>query len=79
MAAMAVGIVMVSLLAASRTRGWRIPAWSAGAAAIVFGLASVIFPGHPGAQGRGWGIVAVAGGVLFIGAAEWEARRAETT
>jgi len=79
MAAMAVAIVMVSLLAASRTRGWRIPAWSAGAAAIVFGLASVVFPGHAGAQGRGWGIVAVAGGVLFIGAAEWEASRAEMT
>jgi D-alanyl-D-alanine carboxypeptidase len=76
MAAMAVAIVLTGLLAALQTRGWRIPAWSAGAGAIVFGVASVAFPDTPGAEGRGWGIVAIAGGVLFIAAAELEARRA---
>lgn len=78
MAAMAIAIVLVGLLAASKTRGWRIPAWSAGTATMVFGLASMVFPDHPGAQGRGWGVVAIAGGVLFIAAAEWEVWRAKT-
>jgi hypothetical protein len=79
MAALAIAIVLGGLLAASKTKGWRIPAWSAGAATIVFGLASVAFPGHPGAAGRGWGVMAIAGGVLFIAAAEWEVRRADAT
>ena len=76
MAAMAIAILLTGLLAALKTRGWRIPAWCAGAAALVFGLASMAFPDHPGAEGRWWAGVAIAGGVLFIAAAEWEARRA---
>jgi hypothetical protein len=79
MAAMAVAIVLTGLLAALRTRGWRIPAWSAGVAAIMFGLGSVVFPDQPGAVGRGWGGVAIAGGVLFIAMAELEARRVSAT
>jgi hypothetical protein len=76
MAALAIAILLVALLAAARTRGWGIPAWSAGMAAVVVGLASAIFPDHPGAAGRAWGIVAVAGGLLFVAVAEWEAWRA---
>jgi hypothetical protein len=79
MAAMALAIVLTGLLAALQTRGWRIPAWSAGTGAIVFGLASVVFPDQPGAVGHGWGGVAIAGGVLFIAVAEWEVRRATAT
>jgi hypothetical protein len=78
MAAMAVAIVLTGLLAALRTPGWRIPTWSAGVAAIVFGLASVVFPDQPGAVGRGWGGLAIAGGVLFIAVAEWEGMRTAT-
>ena len=57
MAAMALSIVLIGLLAALRTRGWRIPAWSAGTAAIVFGLASVVFPDNRapwGVDGEAW-------------------------
>lgn len=75
MAALAIALVLAGLLAALRTQGWRIPAWSAGTAAIVFGLASVVFPDQRGAEGRGWGGVAIAGGVLFIAVAESESRR----
>lgn len=79
MAAMAFAIVLTGLLAAAKTRGWRIPSWSTGAAATVFGLASLVFPDSPGSPGQGWGMLAVAGGLLFIAAAEWEARRTKTT
>jgi len=78
MAAMAVAVVLTGLLAASKTRGRRTPAWSAGAAAIVFGLASLAFPDNRGAPGRGWGMLAVAGGILFIATAEREASRPKT-
>jgi hypothetical protein len=79
MAAMAIAIVLVGLLAAFKTHGWRIPPWSAGTAAIVFGLASTAFPDDPGAAGRGWGGLAIAGGVLFIAVAESEGRSGRAT
>jgi hypothetical protein len=79
MAAMAIAVVLVGLLAALRTRGWRIPAWSVGTAAIVFGFASIAFPDDPGAVGRGWGTLAIAGGVLFIAVAESEGRSGRAT
>jgi hypothetical protein len=75
MASLAIAIFLVGLLTASRTIGWLIPARSAGAAAVVFGLALIAFPTHMGSAGRGWGAIAVAGGALFIGAGEWETQR----
>jgi hypothetical protein len=75
MAAMAIAVVLTGLLAAFQTRGWRIPAWCAGAAAMVFGLASVVFPSHQGSAGRGWGGLAVGGGFLFIVVAERQVGR----
>ena len=79
MAALAIAVMLASLLAALRTQGWRIPAWSAGTAAIVFGLASSVFPDQRGAEGSGWGAVAIAEGVLFIAVAELESRRDKAT
>jgi hypothetical protein len=75
MAALALSIWLVGALAGMRTAGWRIPAWSAGLAAAVFGLASMVFPAYPGSIGTTWGLVALIGGVLFVAVAEWEARR----
>ncbi len=79
MAAMAIAILLAGLLAALRTQGWRIPAWCAGAAAFVFGLASMAFPDHPGAEGRWWAGFAIAGGALFVALAEREARSSPRT
>jgi hypothetical protein len=76
MASMAVGIVLVGFLSSFKFRGWRITACSAGAAAFAYGLASAIYPHHPGAEGTGWAWVAMVGGLMFIVSAEWEARRA---
>lgn len=75
MAGMAIAIILVGVLTAFRTRGWRTPGWSAGAAAVVFGVASIVFPTHMGSAGRGWGAVAVGCGALFIIASEWQASR----
>lgn len=77
MAALAVGIELTALLAALRTPGWRIPTWSAATALVVFGVASVLFPDHPAAVGSVWGGLAIAGGLLFVAVAEWEARRVD--
>ena len=41
--------VAVAALAAARTPGWRLPAWSAGTAAVVFGAASLLIAGQVGA------------------------------
>ena len=77
MASMAIGIVLVGFLSSFKFRGWRITAFSAGAAAFAYGLASAIYPHHAGAEGTGWAWVAMVGGVAFIAAAEWEARRTQ--
>jgi MFS family permease len=73
--AMAIGIVVVSSLASMGTRGWRIPAWSAGAAAFLWGLLSTISPTVPGSGGQVGGALAMIWGILLIAAAEREARR----
>jgi hypothetical protein len=86
MSAMAFGLVLTGLLAAARIRGWRLTAWCAGIGVAVFGLASIVFqelPGttvpYAGSEGVFWGTVALLGGLLFVAAAEWEARRGSAT
>jgi hypothetical protein len=82
MTAMLLAILLVALLASLRLPGWRITAWCAGLGAFVYGLASAVFAKfpntqlpYPGSKGVGWGLVAMAGGVVFVAVAEWEARR----
>jgi hypothetical protein len=78
MGAMAIGIVLVGFLSSFKFRGWRISAWSAGAGAFLYGLVTVVYPHRAGAEGTGWALVALFGGLVFIAAAEWEARRTQT-
>jgi hypothetical protein len=86
MTAMLVAILLVALVSSLKFSGWRITAWCAGAGAFFYGLASAVFaqfPGtsvpYPGSKGTGWGLAAIVGGLLFIAAAEWEARRSPAT
>ena len=72
MAAAAVAIVLVGMLAALKTPGWRVSAWSTGAAAIVVGLASIALPDAPGSLGQAGGALAIAWGTLFVVMAERE-------
>ena len=66
MAALAIAIGLVALLASLRTPGWRIAAACAGAATVVLGLAFVVRADDPGAAGRWWGVLAIAGGSLWV-------------
>ena len=77
LAAMALGVALVAPLAAVKTRGWRIPAWSAAAALAVFGVASFLFPDRAGSVGRAWGAAAIAWAVAFAALAEREHRARE--
>jgi hypothetical protein len=75
MSAMAIGIVLVALLSSFKFSGWRITARCAAAALFLYGLISAVYPTHAGAEGRGWAFAAMAGAIVFVVAAEWEARR----
>lgn len=71
----ALTIPFVGLLAALRTTGWRVPAWSAGIVSLVLGVASAAHPGELGSAGLGGGLVVALAGVGFVAVAEWEAAR----
>lgn len=60
-------IVLLGVLASLSPPAWWLPAWTAGGMAIVFGLASALYPDvassagvFPGALAAGWGVVFVA-------------------
>jgi hypothetical protein len=75
LAALAIAIVVVGMLAAAKPEGWRVTAWSVGAAAAILGAVSTGLPELPGALGQLGGAFALAWGVLFIAVAKWEAQR----
>lgn len=74
--ALAVCVVLLGLLASTRTPGWRVPVWSASLATLTFGVASVVNPVAPGSAGPVWGTVALAWSVVFVITAYWSWRKA---
>ena len=81
MATLALAIAATLLVASIRAPGWRLPAWCAGLALAVFGLASVIFTGYASSVGRAWGTAAIVLAIVFVTVAERELaaqRRTET-
>lgn len=68
-------VVLYGLLASLRSAGWRVPAWSAGILAVLFGVASLVMPTQASSVGATWGVAALIWGVLFVAAAEWTAAR----
>lgn len=75
MSAYGVAIVLYGLLASLGSTGWRVPAWSAGILAGLFGVASLLLPTQASSVGAMWGTASVVWGVLFIAATEWTAAR----
>lgn len=74
LAASAMTIAAVATLAVLRTDGWRLPQWSAGAAAMIVGAISVAMPTTEGSLGTVGGAAAVAWGVVFVAMGEREYR-----
>jgi hypothetical protein len=74
-AALAVAVVLVTLLAALRTTGWLLPAWCAGTAGILVGSTSLLVPQQVGALAVPWAILAAVWGVAVIATAQFVRRR----
>lgn len=68
-AALAAAVVLVAGLASVQTPGWMLPAWSAGFAAVVFGVASLVFPTQVGAPPGAWAVAAVLWGAAVVAVA----------
>jgi hypothetical protein len=66
MAATAVAVVLVGVLSALRTPGWRLSLWSAGGSGVLIGVSSLALDDVVGSLGHGWGFLAVVWGVLLI-------------
>jgi hypothetical protein len=70
MATLVVSLVLLALLGATRPRGWRVPVWSVGGGALLFGISSAALPHMPSSVGPAWGALAAAWGVVFVLVAE---------
>jgi hypothetical protein len=68
-------VLLLGLLVALRPAAFRASAWAAGAAAVVLGGASFLYPGYASALDASWAWAAVGGGIAFVVVAELEARR----
>lgn len=79
MAAFSLIIAGLAALTAARPPGWRLPAWSAGLSAVIFGLASIANPGDASAINTLWAVLAIAWGIGFIIVAERISREHEPT
>lgn len=64
-ALMAIVIVVSSLLGSTDYAGWRLPAWIAAVAAVIFGMHSLAFPGLASGLPTLWAVAAVLWGVVF--------------
>lgn len=69
----------LAFVAALRPPGWRLPAWSAGLSALLFGAASIANPGDASALNVYWSVLAIAWGVGFIVIAEVTIRESAPT
>ena len=73
-------IVMgLALVAALRPPGWRLPAWSAGLSAVLFGAASIANPGDASALNGYWSVLAIVWGIGFVLIAEAMRRESAPT
>ena len=71
----AIAIGLGGPVAFPQPQGLAGPGLSAGSAAVIFGVVSVLHPDHASSVGVMWGSISVLGGAAFIGAVVWEAGR----
>jgi hypothetical protein len=72
---LAVAVAGGALIGSSDRPGWRLPAWFAAVASILFGVHSLVFPGAPSGLVGVWAVGAVAWGVAFAVATVARTRR----
>ena len=77
MALLAVLVVVLGILASTRQRDWRFPAWAAGILAVYLGTSSVAFPDYASSVGPIWGSLATVWGIGFVAATEVTRGRTE--
>ncbi|GGC62765.1 hypothetical protein [Haloferax sulfurifontis] len=70
MAAMAIGLLLLGLVAAAGAPGHRVVAWLTGGLAVYFGAVSLAFPTQVSSVGTMWAIALVAWGLAFVAASE---------
>lgn len=73
MAAFAIGLMVLAFLVGIRVPGFRVTAWSVGAAVAYYGIVSLATPGDASSAGLG-GILCLLWGAAFIALSEREAR-----
>lgn len=73
--AVAMGIGFVAVLAALRTQGWRIPAWSAAVASLLLAVSWILHPGKAGSEPLVAAGLLIVWGVVLLATSEWESRR----
>ena len=81
-ALLGITIVACAFIGSTDHRGWRLPAWIAVAAPVIFGIHSLVFPGRPSGLTTAWAVAAVVWGVALAGTIFRRAPRApdsETT
>jgi MFS family permease len=71
----AVAALLLGLLAALRPAAYRLSAWCAGVAVVVAGAASLALQDYASALTTPWAWAALAGGLAFLAATEFERRR----
>jgi len=74
----AAAIPLLGALAAIRPRAFRMSAWSSGVALALMGGGSLLLPSYASALDAPWAWAALLGALVFLGVAEWEARRTRT-
>ena len=75
MGALAFSLPVAGLIASMKTTGWLITARLAGAAAAVFGVASLVLDNYASALDTGWAWATLLGSLVFVAVAEWESRK----
>ena len=74
-AALPLAVLLISALAAGHPSGWRVPAWSAGAAAAWFAIVCWLEPHLVASMSRPWAAATLLWSVAFIAATHIGARR----
>lgn len=78
-ALMGIAIVAAALIGASDHRGWRLPAWIAAGASVLFGAHTLAYPGVASGLNAFWSVAAIAWGGLYAALALRRSREAGAT